>query len=161
MLRAGNAVRFVPSEVEDYRSLGIDFAGARTQDDVEQALGRWAQTLANERPDLLDKIVQAMAEAKSVRPPSALTWWSTNRLLPVLSGNADPAVGDLVQVDQVALLDLTRLAQSGDHLLDQFRVVLGELNRHGRRALSVVADQHGSGFRRTGLSARSAALASA
>lgn len=73
MLRAGNAVRFVPSEVEDYRSLGIDFAGARTQDDVEQALGRWAQTLADERPDLLDKIVQAIAKAKGVRPPSALT----------------------------------------------------------------------------------------
>lgn len=73
MLRAGNAVRFVPSEIEDYRSLGIDFAGTRTRDDVEQALGRWAQTLADERPDLLDKIVQAMAKAKSVRPPSALT----------------------------------------------------------------------------------------
>lgn len=69
MLRAGNAVRFVPNEVEDYRSLGIDFAGARTRDDVEQALGRWAQTLADERPDLLDKIVQAMAKPKGVRPP--------------------------------------------------------------------------------------------
>ena len=64
MLRAGNAVRFVPSEIENYRSLGIDFAGVRTQDDVEQALGRWAQTLADEHPDLLDKIVQAMAKAK-------------------------------------------------------------------------------------------------
>jgi hypothetical protein len=73
MLRAGNAVRFAPSEVENYRSLGIDFAGARTRDDVERALGRWAQTLADERPDLLDKIVQAMAKAKGVRPPSALT----------------------------------------------------------------------------------------
>lgn len=73
MLRAGNAVRFVPSEVEDYRSLGIDFAGARTQDDVEQALGRWAQTLADERPDLLDKIVEAMARAKGVQSPAALT----------------------------------------------------------------------------------------
>ena len=73
MLRAGNKVRFVPSEVEDYRSLGIDFAETRTQDDVEQALGRWAQTLADERPDLLDKIVQAMAKAKSVRPLAALT----------------------------------------------------------------------------------------
>jgi hypothetical protein len=75
MLRAGNAVRFVPSEVEDYRSLGINFAGARTRDDVEQALGRWAQTLADERPDLLYKIVlaMAMAKAKGVRPPSALT----------------------------------------------------------------------------------------
>jgi len=72
MLRAGNAVRFTPNEVEDYRSLGIDFAGARTQDDIEQALGLWAQTLSNERPDLLDKIVLELAKAKEVRPPASL-----------------------------------------------------------------------------------------
>jgi hypothetical protein len=78
MLRAGNAVRFALSEVEDYRSLGIDFTETRTQDGVEQALGRWANTLANERPDLLDRIVQAMAKAKSVRPPSALTLMVSN-----------------------------------------------------------------------------------
>ena len=72
MLCAGNAVRFTPNEVEDYRSLGIDFAGTRTQDDIEQALGRWAQTLADERPDLLDKIVLEMAKAKGVRPPPSL-----------------------------------------------------------------------------------------
>ena len=72
MIRAGNAVRFTPNEVEDYRSLGIDFAGTRTQDDIEQALGRWAQTLADERPDLLDKIALEMAKAKGVRPPPSL-----------------------------------------------------------------------------------------
>lgn len=72
MLRAGNAVRFTPNEVEEYRSLGIDFAGTRTQDDIEQALGRWAQTLADERPDLLDKIVLEMAKAKGVLPPALL-----------------------------------------------------------------------------------------
>ena len=72
MLRAGNAVRFTPNEVEDYRSLGIDFAGTRTQDDIEQALGRWAQTLGCERPDLLDKIALEMAKAKGVRPPPSL-----------------------------------------------------------------------------------------
>lgn len=72
MFRAGNAVRFTPKEVEDYRSLGIDFAGTRTQDDIEQALGRWAQTLSDERPDLLDKIVLEMAKAKGVRPPASL-----------------------------------------------------------------------------------------
>jgi hypothetical protein len=72
MLCAGNAVRFTPNEVEDYRSLGIDFVGTRTQDDIEQALGRWAQTLADERPDLLDKIVLEMAKAKGLRPPPSL-----------------------------------------------------------------------------------------
>lgn len=72
MFRAGNAVRFTPGEVEDYRSLGIDFEGTRTQDDIDQVLGRWAQTLCEERPDLLDKIVLEMAEAKGVRPPLSL-----------------------------------------------------------------------------------------
>lgn len=83
MFRAGNAVRFTPNEVEDYRSLGIDFAGARTQDDIEQALGRWAQTLVDERPDLLHKIALEMAKVKGVRPPSALD----------LVVNAPPAAG--------------------------------------------------------------------
>ena len=72
MLRAGNAIRFTPKEVEDYRSLGIDFAGTRTQDHIEQALGRWAQTLDDERPDLLDKIVREMAKAMGVRPPPSM-----------------------------------------------------------------------------------------
>lgn len=72
MLRAGNAVRFTPSEIEDYRSLGIDFEGVRTQDGIEQALGRWAQTLGDERPDLLDKITLEMAKVKGVRPPPSL-----------------------------------------------------------------------------------------
>ena len=72
MLRAGKAVRFTPNEIDDYRSLGIDFAGTRTQDDIEQALSRWAQTLADERPDLLDKIVLEMAKVKGVPPPPSL-----------------------------------------------------------------------------------------
>ena len=38
MLRAGGALRFTPDEIEAYRQLGLDFDGARTRDDVEQAL---------------------------------------------------------------------------------------------------------------------------
>lgn len=83
MLRAGNTVRFTPNEVEDYRSLGIDFIGARTQDAVEQALGRWAQILIDERPDLLVKITEGMAKAKGVRPPPTLD----------LVVSAEPSVG--------------------------------------------------------------------
>lgn len=83
MLRAGKAVRFTPNEVEDYRSLGLDFAGTRTQDDIEQVLGRWAQTLVDERPDLLDKIALEMAKVKGVRPPASLN----------LVVNAVPSVG--------------------------------------------------------------------
>ena len=73
MLRAGKARRFTPNEVEDFRSLGLDFVGVRTQDDIEQALATWAGTLADERPDLLDRIVSEMAKAKGVKPSARLT----------------------------------------------------------------------------------------
>jgi hypothetical protein len=45
MLRAGKSLRFTPDEVDEFRSLGLDFEGVRTQDDIEQALaavGRYA-----------------------------------------------------------------------------------------------------------------------
>ncbi len=73
MLRADKSLRFTPDEVDEYRSLGLDFEGVRTQDDIEQALAAWAGTLADERPDLLDKIVSEMAKVKGVKPPARLT----------------------------------------------------------------------------------------
>jgi cytochrome c-type biogenesis protein CcmH/NrfG len=72
MLRAGTALRFTPAEVEEFRSLGLDFDGARTQADVEQALTAWAQLLSDERPDLLERIVVEMAQAKGVKTPPKL-----------------------------------------------------------------------------------------
>jgi hypothetical protein len=73
MLRAGNALRFTPDEIEDFRKLGLDFDGARTQDDIDQALARWADTLNDERPDLLEKIAAAMAKARGITLPARLT----------------------------------------------------------------------------------------
>lgn len=73
MPRAGTTLRFTPDEIEEYRSLGLDFEEARTQDDIEQALATWAGALADERPDLLDKIVSGMAKAKDVKHLARLT----------------------------------------------------------------------------------------
>ena len=73
MLRAGHSLRFTPAEIEDFRKLGLDIDGARTQDDLDQALAQWAGTLAEERPELLDKIASAMAEAKGASLPTRLT----------------------------------------------------------------------------------------
>lgn len=73
MLRADKSLRFTPDEVDEFRSLGLDFEGVRTQDDIEQALAAWAGTLADERPDLLDKIVSEMAKVKGAKPPARLT----------------------------------------------------------------------------------------
>ena len=74
MLRAGDALRFTPDEIEDFRKLGLDFDGARTQDDIDQTLARWADTLNDERPDLLEKIAAEMAKARGIPLPARLTW---------------------------------------------------------------------------------------
>lgn len=55
MLRAGNSIRFTPQEVEEFRSLGLDFDGLRTQDELEQALVGWTDALTQDRPALLEK----------------------------------------------------------------------------------------------------------
>ena len=89
MLRANKALRFTPDEVATYRSLGIDFDGARTQNDIDQALAKWAGTLADERPDLLDSIVSEMAKVKGVKPPVRL-----ERVL-VPANTAVPSTGSL------------------------------------------------------------------
>ena len=73
MLRAGHSLRFTPTEIEEFRRLGLDVDGTRTQDDLGQALARWAGTLAEDRPELLDKIASAMAQAKGASLPARLT----------------------------------------------------------------------------------------
>ena len=73
MLRAGNALRFTPEEIEAFQKLGLDFDGARTTDDLDSVLARWADTLNDERPDLLEKIAVEMAKAKGIPLPARLT----------------------------------------------------------------------------------------
>lgn len=73
MLRAGKTRRFTPDEIEDFRKLGLDFDGAQTQDNIEQALTRWADTLNDERPDLLEKIATELAKARGLTLPARLT----------------------------------------------------------------------------------------
>ena len=73
MLRAGDALRFTTDDIEDFRKLGLDFDGARTQDDIDQALARWADMLNDERPDLLEKIAAEMAKARGIPLPARLT----------------------------------------------------------------------------------------
>jgi len=61
--------------------------------------------------------------------------------VPVAFGNADPAVGDPVQIDQVVDLDLARRSKTGDHFLDQGRVVLGlRISRHRGQPFHGIAD---------------------
>lgn len=72
MIRSGNAARFTPTEVEEFRQIGLDLGDVECQNDIEQEVSRWAHTLADERFELLEKIASAMAKAKGVKLPPRL-----------------------------------------------------------------------------------------
>ena len=73
MIRSGNSARFTPTEVEEFRQIGLDLSDVKCQNDIEQEVSRWAHTLADERFDLLEKIASEMAKAKGVKLPPKLT----------------------------------------------------------------------------------------
>jgi hypothetical protein len=73
MIRSGTLARFTPTEVEEFRLIGLDLSKVRHQDDIEQEVSRWTHILANERFDLLEKIASEMAKVKGVKLPGKLT----------------------------------------------------------------------------------------
>ena len=72
MIRSGNSARFTPTEVEEFRQIGLDLDDVKHQSDIEQEVSRWAHTLADERFALLEKIASAMAKAKGLKLPPKL-----------------------------------------------------------------------------------------
>ena len=72
MIRSGNSARFTPTEVEEFRQIGLNLGDVRHQNDIEQEVSRWAHTLADERFALLEKVAAAMAKAKGVKLPPKL-----------------------------------------------------------------------------------------
>ena len=73
MIRSGNSACFTSADVEEFRQIGLDFGSVENQDDIEREVNRWANILAGERFDLLEKIASAMAKAKGVELPPKLT----------------------------------------------------------------------------------------
>lgn len=73
MVQSGKRVRFTASEIEEFRKVGIVFAGAKTQDDIRDQIAIWANTLANDRPELLEKIAREIANIKGLKMPAKLT----------------------------------------------------------------------------------------
>jgi hypothetical protein len=49
MIRSGTLARFTPTEVEEFRQIGLDFSKVRHQDDIDEEVSQWAKTLADER----------------------------------------------------------------------------------------------------------------
>jgi hypothetical protein len=72
MIRAGDFVRFTPDDIVQFRSVGLDATGVRTMEDFGAAVAKWCDLLAEVRPDVLEKLARAMAEARGVKLPPKL-----------------------------------------------------------------------------------------
>jgi len=73
MIRSDDALRFTDTEIREYLKIGLDFGDARTPGAVASEITRWVLTLADERPDLLEKIASEIAELKGVKLPPKLS----------------------------------------------------------------------------------------
>ena len=73
MIKNGDVLRFTLDEIEQFRSAGLDVARVRTIEDFGMAVTEWCDLLQKARPDLLEKIARAMADARGVKLPSKLT----------------------------------------------------------------------------------------
>jgi hypothetical protein len=73
MIRAGDLIRFTPDDIDQFRSVGLDATGVRTLEDFRAADATWCDLLQEVRPDVLEKIARAMAEARGVKLPPKLT----------------------------------------------------------------------------------------
>lgn len=72
MIRNGDLLRFTPDEIDEFRSAGLDVAHVRTVEDFGAAVATWGGVLDKVRPDLLEKIARAMADARGVKLPPKL-----------------------------------------------------------------------------------------
>lgn len=49
MIRSGTSARFTPTEVEEFRQVGLDLGEVMHQHDIEQEVSRWASGLIRQR----------------------------------------------------------------------------------------------------------------
>ena len=66
MIRVGNSARFTPHEVDELRRVGLDMSNVTHQIDIDNEWVGVAHALADERFNLLEKIVTEMAKVRSV-----------------------------------------------------------------------------------------------
>lgn len=57
---AQGTLRFTRDEVGEFRSLGIDVSHVRKEGEFADAVRDWLDLIAEERPELFDKITQAI-----------------------------------------------------------------------------------------------------
>ena len=72
MIRNGDLLRFTADEIDEFRTAGLDVAHVRTIEDFGAAVATWCDVLDKDRPDLLEKVAHAMAEARGAKLPPKL-----------------------------------------------------------------------------------------
>jgi hypothetical protein len=83
MLRLNEHVRFTSAETEKMLTIGIDLTGVRTQSAVNVAFARWANMLAQKRPDLLEAIARDLAKILSPQKEPEIAHADDNPAFPV------------------------------------------------------------------------------
>lgn len=72
MLRLGNKIRLTELEVQEARQLGLRLDAVRTHEAYSSAVIALVETLAMERPNLLEKIASALAVETGTKLPAKL-----------------------------------------------------------------------------------------
>ena len=67
LLKSGSSIRFTATEVDELAELGIYVAGAKSAEDFAARLEPWLHTLAQKRPELIEKIARAVTAAKRIQ----------------------------------------------------------------------------------------------
>jgi hypothetical protein len=73
MIKCGDSIRFTQAEIDKAAELGIDFREVKTKAGHARSVIELITTLAEERPDLLEKIARKAAAKKGVNLPPKLT----------------------------------------------------------------------------------------
>ena len=72
MLKLGKQLRFTECEIESARALGLDLAHVRSEAQYRTAVVRLIETLADERPELLERIAVELAKVTGRSLPAKL-----------------------------------------------------------------------------------------
>jgi hypothetical protein len=72
MLKLGNEIRFTEAEIEEARKLGIDLTDVKSEAQYSAAVVRLVETLANDRPELLERIAKELSRVTGHKLPAKL-----------------------------------------------------------------------------------------
>ena len=72
MLKLGETLRFTVAEIEEARLLGLDLSVVKSEEQFKSAVVELITTLEREKPALLEKIAEALAEVTERKLPARM-----------------------------------------------------------------------------------------